>query len=175
MGVAPSWIYLKYRVIQNFASPSRAVMGQAAVKLTISPSNTFNSKMGKLNIGFWKLLRQLQNQFSTLYGIDRDFKNLKLPPFMFSIIVRQLRHHKCALPPIEIVPPLLSTPASPVTFVIFHFSELQLGASIKIRFNHYTMCSNDRQTFHSSINYTLEFWLLTPKFFRVSFGMVYSM
>ena len=93
MGVAPSWIYLKYRVIQNFASPSRAVMGQAAVKLTISPSNTFNSKMGKLNIGFWKLLRQLQNQFSekeVLYGNDRDFQNFKLPALMFLIIVRQL-------------------------------------------------------------------------------------
>ena len=34
----------KYRVIQNFASPSRAEMGQAPVKLTISPSNTFNLK-----------------------------------------------------------------------------------------------------------------------------------
>ena len=33
-----------YRVIQNFASPSRAVMGQAPVNLTISPSNTSNSK-----------------------------------------------------------------------------------------------------------------------------------
>ena len=32
----------KYRVIQNFASPSRAEMGQTPVKLTISPSNTFN-------------------------------------------------------------------------------------------------------------------------------------
>ena len=31
-----------YRVIQNFASPSRAEMGQAPVKLTISPSSTFN-------------------------------------------------------------------------------------------------------------------------------------
>ena len=39
---------LNYRVIQNFASSSRAEMGKAPVKLTISPSNT----IGKPNIGF---------------------------------------------------------------------------------------------------------------------------
>ena len=33
-----------YRVIQNFASPSRAENRQASEKLTISPSNTFNLK-----------------------------------------------------------------------------------------------------------------------------------
>ena len=33
---------LNGRVIENFASPSRAEMGQAPVKLTISPSSTFN-------------------------------------------------------------------------------------------------------------------------------------
>ena len=31
-----------YRVIQNFASPSRAKNMQASAQLTISPSNTFN-------------------------------------------------------------------------------------------------------------------------------------
>ena len=31
-----------YRVIQNFASPSRAENRQASAQLTISPSNTFN-------------------------------------------------------------------------------------------------------------------------------------
>ena len=36
--------YDTYRVIQNFASPSRAEMGQAPVKLTISPFNIFNLK-----------------------------------------------------------------------------------------------------------------------------------
>ena len=33
-----------YRVIQNFASPSRAENKQASAKLTISSSNIFNSK-----------------------------------------------------------------------------------------------------------------------------------
>ena len=33
-----------YRVIQNFASPSRVEIRQASAKLTISPSNTFNLK-----------------------------------------------------------------------------------------------------------------------------------
>ena len=41
-----------YRVIQNFASPSRAENRQASAKLTISPSNTFNLNPGKPNIGF---------------------------------------------------------------------------------------------------------------------------
>ena len=49
--------------------------------------------MGAQNIGSWNHLELLQNQFSqkeVLYGNGRDFQNFKLPPFMFSIIVREV-------------------------------------------------------------------------------------
>lgn len=69
-----------YRVIQNFAE-----MGQAPVKLNISPSNTINLKWENQILAY-ESLQLLQNRFFH----NRDFQNFMLHPLMFSIIVRQL-------------------------------------------------------------------------------------
>ena len=58
--------------------------------------------MGAQKIGSRNLLKLLQNQFSqkeVLYGNGRDFQNFKLPPFMFSIIVREVDMIKSQMSP----------------------------------------------------------------------------
>ena len=84
---------LTYRVIQNFASPSRAEKRQVSAKMTISSSNTFNLKWENQILDsetFYNCCKFDFFQKEVLYGNNRDFQYFKLPFFMFSIIVRQL-------------------------------------------------------------------------------------
>ena len=82
-----------YRVIQNFASPSRTENRHASLKLTISPSNTFNLKWENQILDSETLYNCCESNFpkkEVLYGNDRDFQYFKLTSFMFSIIVREV-------------------------------------------------------------------------------------